>query len=230
MNDEQGLIETLDDRCNTLEFLARVYMGELPAPALETILIEMSAPAPDGDPESPGRRALRAFAESVRNDPIESVATDLATEYVAMFFVSWKRTLSPFESVYRSSNHAMMQDASVEMQQLYASAGIQLSESFTEPPDHIAAEFAYMAHLCRGCLDAARSGKLDVAAHSLGEQALFLEKHLAPWAPEFCKDMARLTRSEFYRGIALLTEEFLEMEAGTIQELSISLASSPARA
>jgi TorA maturation chaperone TorD len=47
----------------------------------------------------------------------------------------------------------------------------------------------------------------------------FLEQHLLVWCPELCSDMAAASTSAFYRGIALITREFLQSEPGTITEL-----------
>ena len=216
------IVEILEDRHSTYGFLSQVYQAELPAVVLEPVLRTLSQPAPmaaDAGPESPGQALLHDFAVRVQGTDIAQVAADLAAEYVAIFFVSWRRRVAPYESVYTSKDHAMMQEASLELAALYTRKGLLKDERFVEPADHIALELAFMAFLCKQALDAARVGNAAKVRDSLTEQAQFLRLHLLNWIPAFCRDLEQTTTSDFYRGIAKLTAEHLATEAATLDEL-----------
>ena len=40
----------------------------------------------------------------------------------------------------------------------------------------------------------------------------FLEDHLAAWAPMMTSDMKRFAQTDFYRGLAYLTDGFLQTD------------------
>lgn len=45
----------------------------------------------------------------------------------------------------------------------------------------------------------------------------FLQEHLARWVPALCREICRNARSDFYRGVASLTREFVRVEAVTLK-------------
>jgi TorA maturation chaperone TorD len=51
----------------------------------------------------------------------------------------------------------------------------------------------------------------------------FIENHLAKWVPQLTKDIVEQAEVDFYKGIAMITGGFVEMEKSTVNELSNEL-------
>ena len=59
----------------------------------------------------------------------------------------------------------------------------------------------------------------EVAASALATQGGFLADHLCNWVPLMTADVRRFARTAFYKGLASLTEGYLEMEQELLGEL-----------
>jgi putative dimethyl sulfoxide reductase chaperone len=221
------IVECLEYRCATLDFLSRMHQGELEPAVVASVLHEIAQWPPASADASQGQELLRSFAgRTLAVDPV-ILAADLSAEYVAMFFSSWRRVVAPYESVYTSRDHVMMQEPVAQLTQMYAQEGLVVEATLTEPSDHIALELAFLAYLCQRALSAAGRGEWNAVAASVKKQQRFLKEHLLTWGPDFCRDLAATTQSDFYRGVAWLTAEFLESDLQTLDELLQLL---PARA
>jgi TorA maturation chaperone TorD len=80
-------------------------------------------------------------------------------------------------------------------------------------------ELDFMARLCQKTVDALAEGQIDAALALLDRQRAFLDEHLLVWVPRFSQDLAQAASSDFYRGVAVLTQEHLAQEGATIDEL-----------
>ncbi|RLG56486.1 MAG: hypothetical protein DRN95_06715, partial [Candidatus Hydrothermarchaeota archaeon] len=47
----------------------------------------------------------------------------------------------------------------------------------------------------------------------------FLERHLMRWADELCSQINRLSKSDFYRGVAEITKGYIEQDYREVKEL-----------
>ncbi|MCI0475274.1 MAG: molecular chaperone TorD family protein [Anaerolineales bacterium] len=219
---EQDLQEILSSRSASYAFLSCVYRQELTAQVLET-LIATTAARENAD-AGEADRVLNMYLRGLHNADLKKVESDLAAEYAALFLNASQKPVHPFESVYTSEEHLLMQRARDEVLQEYRRAGLERIQEFKEPEDHIALEFEFMANLCNKTLEALQIQDKTAARASLEWQKRFFDEHLSVWIPRFCNDLARLAQSGFYRGIALLTAELLETERETIPALLAELA------
>ena len=67
-------------------------------------------------------------------------------------------------------------------------------------------------YLATRTVEALRKGDEDEAVALLTTQKNFLEDHLAAWAPMMTSDMKRFAQTDFYRGLAYLTDGFLQTD------------------
>lgn len=147
----------------------------------------------------------------------------LAAEYAGPFLNVGKRPACPYESVYTSPERLLMQEARDEVLAVYREEGLSRSEALKEPEDHIAIEFEFMAHLCQKAVAAFEQGDRAACLASLEKQRSFLEQHLLVWVPDFCRDVEGAATTDFYRGVAQLTAEFLVEEREALGELTAAL-------
>jgi TorA maturation chaperone TorD len=216
---DQDLKEILSSRSASYAFLARVYRQELTVEVLKTLVA--TAASRENSDAGEGDRVLNTYLRGLHNADLKKVESDLAAEYAALFLNASRQPVHPFESVYTSEEGLLMQRARDEVLQEYRRAGLERIQEFKEPEDHIALEFEFMSNLCNKTLNALQAQDRTAARESLEWQKRFFDEHLSVWIPRFCKDLARLAQSDFYRGIALLTAELLETERETIPALLV---------
>jgi len=212
------VLEILQSRASTYSFLSAVYREELTSAMLSELVQQMAGEA-EGESESEGYRILRQYAASVDPQDLGRETTDLAAEYAALFLNMSENPVFPFESVYTSPERLLMQEAWDQVVGEYRQEGLDRVGEFREPEDHVAIELEFMGYLCQKAADAVKAGDTATAKKYLAKQQEFLQKHLLVWVPQLCKDIQHVTRTGFYKGIALITDEYLSMENETVAEL-----------
>jgi TorA maturation chaperone TorD len=216
---DREIVEFLQERAATYSFLSRLLREEISLAALSHLVGELAAEQVPEQDASEGYRLLREFARMVQPRDLGEVETELATEYAGVILAGEREGVSPYESVYTSPDRTLMREARDQVLAAYRQEGLDKIGEFKEPEDHIAIELEFMAYLCQKTIDALKEGNVEAALGSLEKQKEFLDEHLLVWVPEFCQDLAQAARSDFYRGIARLTEEHLVMEGDTLDEI-----------
>ena len=224
---EAEVLEILRDRVTSYGFLSQLYRQEISLPALGHLLDELTREQPAGEVASEGLQFLRQFALAVQRSDLAAVQSELAAEYVSVLLSGDKKGVSPFESVYTSAERLLMQEARDQVLAAYRAEGLAKIAEFREPEDHIAIELEFMAHLCQQTIEMLEKGNVAGGLASLDHQKTFLEQHLLVWVPEFCQNLFRVSRSDFFRGLARLTQEHLDQERETIAEIVGVLEEAP---
>lgn len=160
--------------------------------------------------------ALGDYARLLAMRDIEAERADAAADFAYCFLGMSDDPVSPFESVWRSPSHLMMQEPRDEVVAAYAAQGMGKDASFGLPEDHISIELEFMAHLCKRCGeafrdgDAARLGALEVA------QENFFKAHLDAWVGDVCDKLERRCKTDYLRAVALTTREVIGYERAYI--------------
>ncbi len=169
-------------------------------------------------PATKGNRLIATYLSGIW----ENTLTELAADYMRTFFghgYSGHAAAYPFESVYSSEKRLLMQSARDEVLALYRAAGLSKQESWKEGEDHIALELEYLQILSDRTAEALCQGDTDTAASWVRTQYNFLDVHLASWAPLLTAEVKKFAKTDFYRGLAFLTEGFLETDREVLEEL-----------
>lgn len=216
--DSQALIKLLQQRAATYGLLSRLYCKEVDQKLLDE-LREMRFLANTGN--SDVDKGYLLFATYFGNIWENSV-TELAIDYAKVFIGHGVDAFSaayPFESVYTSEKRLLMQGARDDVLAVYKKAGLAKQASWKEGEDHISLELEFILILCNRTVDALRANDDDKAVAALIEQRNFLKDHLNAWAPMMTADMKRFARSDFYQGLAYLTDGFLDTDLEFLDEL-----------
>lgn len=218
MNSLSEYAALLSNRENLYRFFARLYRKEVDADLFEH-LSTMGFPSECEDPElAEGYQMLAEYLRQPGADPL----TDLAVDYARVFLgagIYESEAAYPYESVYTSKEHLIMQEARDQVLEIYRTKGLDRVESLEVPEDHIALELEFMAHLCKKAIDAIEAKNWAQVASSLKEQEDFLTQHLGNWTPEFCKDILKYSATDFYKAVSKLTNGFLHMDRSIIANL-----------
>ena len=217
VNDEI-FIDTLEKREKTFEFLSRLFRVEADQDLLDNMLkMKFPAKSENKDVEK-GYSLIRKFLGTVDANSL----TDLAIDYVRTFIGSGNDGFSaayPFESVYTSPKRLMMQDSRDEVLVIYHAAGLEKQESWKEGEDHIALELEFIAILTKRAIKAYKDGDEERCAYLMLQQKNFIEDHIKPWFPMLAEDMRKFSNTDFYTGLAYLTEGVIKQDHEFLDEL-----------
>lgn len=205
------LIKLIEQRAATYGLLSRLFRVEIDQQLLDE-LHGMRFPASTGNADvDEGYLRLAKYLSNTW----ENSLTDLAVDYTRVFIghgVDAYSAAYPFESVYTSEKRLLMQEARDEVLAIYRSAGLDKQDTWKEGEDHIALELEFEQIMATRTVEALRKGDEDEAVALLTTQKNFLEDHLAAWAPMMTSDMKRFAQTDFYRGLAYLTDGFLQTD------------------
>lgn len=203
-------------RADMYLFLARIFRIEVDQSYFDQLSKLDFTPEAETDDYTRGCARLQAFLADPGIDP----RTDLAVDYARIFLgagIADGAAAYPYESVYTSPEHLIMQEARDQVLALYRAKGLAIEESATDPEDHLAFELEFMAYMVRESIAAAESENSDALRASLEEQAAFLSGHLLNWVPALCKDVAKYADTDFYPAIAQMTTGFLRNDQALLE-------------
>ncbi len=189
-------------RANFYRFLSRLYLLEVDE-GLWNALQNMTFPTDnaEGDMKA-GYEMMGDYLKANADADLPAVLDDLAVDYARIFLsagVAQGKAAFPYESVYTSRKHLVMQDSRMDVVELYAKKGVTpAKDNYHVPEDHLGYLCEYMAIL------------IDEGAED--EQKVFLKNHLSNWVSAFTVDMGKYASTDFYRGLAKLTRGFLLLE------------------
>jgi TorA maturation chaperone TorD len=212
MATKQDIVDFLNDNASTYQFLSQVFFKELTEEAIcEIEGIEFPEDA-QNEHLNRGYNLVKryfAFAESDKR-------TQLAVEYSRVFlaagvFTKKTTTAVPYESVFTSEEHIMMQESRDDCVARYIADGFYVNPDLHEPEDHLAFELEYMSHMSVRAAELLEAGEREEFLRNVARQREFIELHLLNWLPDLlviAKDFAKLA---FYLGM-------LEVAIGTSEE------------
>lgn len=160
---------------------------------------------------------LVQFTDTIPSQDIDALHLKLAADYARLFLSTGNVPPHPSESVYLEG--PMMQHSRDEVLKTYWSFGVSSKKGFTEPEDHIAVELSFIAYLCGKTVSALKDKHSEEARKYIEAQKDFLENHLIKWVPRLVKDILETAKTPFYKAIAALTRDYLELDLSAIKAL-----------
>ena len=207
------------NRRNLYHLFSRLFQKEIDQPFYES-LKHIAFPADrEENALTEFKDALLRLNEYFEYDAGESLE-DLAADYAKTFLGAGNAQGSaafPYESVYTSPRHVMMQDAWNQACEIYETKGVERNEESSGlMEDHIAVELDFMAFLCD------ETSRFTETLAGLEEQREFLNRHLLNWVPEFCLDIKYHADTEFYRMVGQLTTGFLQLDSFILDQMIVA--------
>jgi TorA-specific chaperone len=150
----------------------------------------------------------------------ETALLELAADFCGLFLVDGRTSVSPYAGQYlnaelknehsqESGNKRKMERTQLfgelhqHMTAFLTYNQLQVHSKFPEPGDHIAVILAYTAHLCT-------TAKPE-------EQLNFIKHYLTSWIADFTQQINKHDHNLFYRTVAGLTQQWLQMEVEDLQ-------------
>lgn len=157
-----------------------------------------------------GVKLLIRFAKVFRHD--KSGYKALTREYRDLFVNLGFRYVNPYESAYRED--VVIDD----LKNLYKWAGVDISR-LKNPLDHFGLELWFMYYVCYAESKAWTRRDKELAIRCIETGKSFLERHLMRWTDELCNRINRLSKSDFYRGVAEITKGYIKQDYREVKEL-----------
>lgn len=144
----------------------------------------------------------------------------LGEKYVGLFMHSPERApCLPYESVYVDPGGQAAGWIVALLEREYATAGLALSPSLKDLPDHVAVELEFMAFLCGQEADAWNREVVKEGVQALERQAVFLERHMTRWFPEWARQVATADGEGIYSVAAETARGFMSHDQDLIGSL-----------
>jgi TorA maturation chaperone TorD len=162
-------------------------------------------------PGAASRLALRDLAaalEQVGLDPAPATLDDLAAEYADLFLTHGYR-VSPSGSVWLTEDRLERQIPMFDVREWYDHYGVSVPNWRVRPDDHLVHELQFLSHL-------AQMGS-EVPATDM---ARFLDLHVLPWLPEFCRKAEDRVRAPLYVALLRLTRHYLDDLRDGLEDLT----------
>ncbi len=122
-------------------------------------------------------------------------------EYFELFIGVGRGELLPYASFYLTG--FLNERPLAALRGDLAVLGVTRAAGHHDPEDHIAFICEVMAQLAEGSL----------APRGAVTEAAFFERHLAPWAGQFFDDLAIAPSARFYRPVAEIGRQFIDIES-----------------
>lgn len=134
----------------------------------------------------------------------------LQVDYAKLFVGPFNLLAAPFGSVYLEKAWQVMGESTIDVFQRYREAGLEITEDFKEPPDHVAVELEFMYYLIFKHLETGDENYFK-------RQQAFLSSHLGKWADSFTDLVLQHAQTDFYRDLAILTQKFVQSDLERLQ-------------
>lgn len=177
---------------------AEIYLllGTLLAGPPDEGVLELLRQTDAGDPNA---NPMAAAWQTVRAAAKDTDVSRLGDEYFSLFIGLGRGELLPYASFY--IHGFLMEKVLASLRSELQRFGFVLQDGISEPEDHVAALCETMGMI------------ISESGLSFEQQAAFYEAYIANWMPDFFADLGEAGSAQFYRSVALLGQQFMEIEA-----------------
>jgi TorA maturation chaperone TorD len=167
----------------------------------------------------PAVARIRAYLKSVQKTPPTKILKELSVDRTVVLRGTGHKDLKPpHEGLYTSQKNPG--NAILAIKSAYRQAGLMPDEAVCESPDYLCVELDFMRCLCRR-EEKQWQNKQETGPCRLA-QVSFLKEHLGRWVPDFCRQTRKHARTDFYKGFAMLMENFIKMDMAYLEDLKIT--------
>mgnify|MGYP000907456492 CR=1 FL=1 len=131
-----------------------------------------------------------------------SMLQDLTIDHAKLFIGPFDLLAPPYGSIYLDGQRRIMGDSTMEVLQFYRQAGLNLSNKFKQPPDHIVTELEFMYYLTAQYVTTGND-------QWLMKKEEFLNNYLSKWIMNFTDRIQESAKTTFYKNLACLTLELI---------------------
>ena len=146
-----------------------------------------------------GATPMTATWQTLQAAARETDTERLSEEYFNLFIGLGRGELVPYASFY--IHGFLMEKVLASLRNELQQLGFELQEGISEPEDHVAALCETMGMI------------ISESGLSLEEQSAFFQTYIASWMGQFFAELGEAESADFYRAVARLGQQFLEIES-----------------
>lgn len=152
-----------------------------------------------------GAAMILGFAERIAPAHQKNIMETMAVDRTRLIRpASRGRLKAPYEGLYKKEEAHMIL---LHVTKFYQRLGITPISYANDAPDFFCTELDFMKQLCL----------LEASSHSNTAEVRtmekeFLSQHLGSWIGDYCKAAGEAAETEFYKGLLLLLDGFMEVE------------------
>lgn len=211
MMSHQELQDFFAESADTYRFLSSILFKELNEQAIEE-LARADYPDDTGNEHlDQGYRMIRRYFAFSATDRRGQLACEYARIFLAAgVYTKDRRTAIPYESVFTSDEHIMMQESRDDVVARFREDGFLVDPSLHEPEDHLAFEFEYLVNMNERALAYAQEKDKAGLRRNVVRQLEFVDQHLLNWIPELNEIAQQYAKLTFYPGMLYIAQGALE--------------------
>lgn len=153
-----------------------------------------------------GFALIRSYLRKHGPDLTNGQISELQTDFTRLFIGGNEVLAPPWESVYFNENRMIFQEQTLQVRQWYRQFGLESEKKNQEPDDHLALEVSFLAGLARRALQAYEDGNQQHVKQLIEAKLQFMAEHPLRWVETWNELVNENARTDFYRGVGLLTE------------------------
>lgn len=135
---------------------------------------------------------------------------ELEFDFNRLFVGPTRLQASPYESTYRNTDRALMQDETLAVRRFYEKAGLVVSNKNVDPDDHLALELEFVCYLLENSMENEMYDQLYQA---------FVQEHLFQWIEKHAELVREHTQNSILIAVSyLLKGLILEEKANMTYE------------
>ncbi len=203
-------------------FLGGLYIMEVDEQQLEAMK-SIRFPEVEGDEDADldlreGYELMGQYVTGISREDLEELAADYAKVFLAAGDATGKAAF-PYESVYVDKKHQVGGSTEMQMRALYLERGWQPDpDVYRTMYDNIGLMLEYMGIICKEEQESLERDDDDHLRELLLEQRTFLKKHITNWVFSFTSDIVKFAETDFYKGVARITNGFIKKEVSFLKE------------
>ncbi len=211
----EDFIELAQTRSDTYRFLAALYSYE----ALKQITksIKNKSILKGLSSEGKGFKMIRKFVDEAPK--YSNLLEELQVAHTSLFVMGKYRDSRPYESFYLDPEKKIGARVTIDVEKFYEEVGVKFTALKDDLADYIGIELEFMHHLCNKEAEAWTASNKEHAIGYLQIENTFFGEHLGKWAGLYCEDMIKEARLDFFKGAAVITKDFVQIEKNEISDL-----------
>ncbi len=125
------------------------------------------------------------------------------TDYMRLFVMGDKFTAPPWQSIYLSPDKLMFQPSTLKVREWYKKYNIMAKCQYNEPDDHAGLMLIFAAHL-------AETAENNSDAAVMKDFNDYCSEQILNWIPSWCNLIVQHAKTDFFKGLAILTKGILQ--------------------
>ena len=224
----EEIAQMMDGRAASYKFFSDALLHEFTSEQIEQL---KTLAADDGASAEVAAAisTIRRYLAHAGSDP----RTDLACDYARIFLsagVNDGITAEPYESVFTSEEHLLMQDARDDALRIYRANGVDVDASLRMPEDHLGLELEFMSVMATRTAQVLRASELDrdELARLARVQTGFLKVHILNWVDQLAAKVDEFAKLPLYPAMMRIIIAYASDDAVLMEELAGSAVSQAA--